>query len=220
MRIVFLGAPGSGKGTQASLLSKAMNIPAISTGDALRREVEQKSQVGLEVRDYIEAGKLVPDEIVNKIALNRISEPDCDKGFILDGFPRNVYQARLLSERVNLDMAIYFDVDDELLIKRISGRFSCEKCGKLYNKFFVKTLIEGVCDYCGSTNFKSRSDDNEKTVKERLRIYHESTAPLIDNYKKNNLLVSISSVESAPLVFEALMEAIKSNSKSKNNRNG
>jgi adenylate kinase len=210
MNIIFLGAPGSGKGTQASLISKALNIPAISTGDSLRKEMDRNTEVGIQARKYIESGALVPDEIVNKIAIDRIFEADCEKGFILDGFPRSLSQANILESKKQIDLVIYFNVDDEVLEKRISGRYSCAKCGQIYNKFFTSPLRQGVCDVCGSLKFKSREDDNESTVKKRLEVYHKQTAPLIDHYKKNNLLVSISSIESAPLVFEALIKTIKS----------
>jgi adenylate kinase len=219
--IIFLGAPGSGKGTQAEMLAKELKIPAISTGDALRKEVEVESEIGKLAKSYMESGKLVPDEVVIGIIKNRIAQKDCVAGFILDGFPRNVNQAISLNEMLaslakKIDLVFNFDVSEETLIKRISGRFSCKDCGSVYNRYFKLPTKEGVCDNCGSTHFHSRSDDNEATVKNRLKVYHESTFALIEFYQKNNLLVSIAAVKSAPLVFEALLDAIK---KSQNNLN-
>ena len=214
MNIIFLGAPGSGKGTQAAMLAKELNIPAISTGDALRKEVEQQSEIGKLAKSYMESGQLVPDEVVVGIIKNRITKADCAKGFILDGFPRNVSQAVTLESMLTslskkIDRVFNFEVSEDILIKRIAGRFSCKKCGSVYNRYFKLPAQEGVCDNCGSTEFESRSDDNEATVKNRLKVYHESTFALIEFYQKNNLLVSIRAIESAPLVFEALITSIK-----------
>jgi adenylate kinase len=214
MNIIFLGAPGSGKGTQAEMLAKELNIPAISTGEALRKEVELQSEIGKLAKSYMESGQLVPDQVVIGIIKNRIVQVDCTNGFILDGFPRNVAQAISLNEMLTslqkeIDFVFNFDVAEDVLVKRISGRFSCKKCGSVYNRYFKMPKKEGVCDNCDSTEFQSRSDDNEATVKNRLKTYHESTFALIDFYEKNNLLVSIAAVKSAPLVFEALIDAIK-----------
>jgi adenylate kinase len=214
MNIIFLGAPGSGKGTQAEMLAKKLNTPAISTGEALRKEVELQSEIGKLAKSYMESGQLVPDQVVIGIIKNRIVQVDCTNGFILDGFPRNVAQAISLNEMLTslqkeIDFVFNFDVAEDVLVKRISGRFSCKKCGSVYNRYFKMPKKEGVCDNCDSTEFQSRSDDNEATVKNRLKTYHESTFALIDFYEKNNLLVSIAAVKSAPLVFEALIDAIK-----------
>jgi adenylate kinase len=208
MNIVFLGAPGSGKGTQAQMLSKELNIPTISTGDALRKEVADCSEIGKLAKSYMDSGGLVPDEVVVNIVVNRLKKEDCEGGFILDGFPRNISQAEMLQAIKKIDVAINFQADESELVKRISGRFSCAKCGSVYNRYFHPTLKDGVCDKCGSTDFLSRDDDNEATVKNRLEVYQKSTFPLIQFYQKNNLLVSIQSVKGAPLVFEALIEAI------------
>lgn len=215
MNIIFLGAPGAGKGTQALMLSKELKIPAISTGEALRKEVQEQSEIGKIAKSYIESGGLVPDEVVVGIIKNRIMQPDCQGGFILDGFPRNISQGEELEKMLNsldkkIDQVFNFEVSEDILIKRISGRFSCKNCGAVYNRYFKPPLKEGVCDSCNSTEFESRSDDNEETVKNRLVTYHESTAPLTQFYQKKNLLVLISAVKGAPLVFEALIEALKS----------
>lgn len=209
MNIVFLGAPGSGKGTQAALLSAELTIPAISTGDALRREVENKSEIGLLAKSYMDSGSLVPDEVVVGIVSNRVKQTDCAQGFILDGFPRNIAQAEILDGIKKVDLVIDFEVDEDTLVKRIAGRFSCKNCGSVYNHYFKLPVKEGVCDKCGSADFLSRADDNEETVRNRLKVYHESTFPLIQFYKKKNLLVSIPSIKGAPLVFEAVVEATR-----------
>lgn len=212
--IIFLGAPGSGKGTQAAMLAVHLGIPAISTGEALRKEVELQSEIGQKAKSYMDSGRLVPDEVVIGIIKNRITKADCSKGFILDGFPRNTNQAIVLDSMLSslnkkIDCVFNFDVSEDVLIKRISGRFSCKKCGTVYNRYFKQTQVEGVCDSCGGTELESRSDDNEMTVKNRLKVYHESTFELIEFYQKNNLLVSVSAVESAPLVFEVLKTSLK-----------
>lgn len=213
MNIIFLGAPGSGKGTQAVMLASELKIPAISTGEALRKEVELQSEIGKLAKSYMNSGKLVPDEVVVGIIKNRITQTDCQKGFILDGFPRNMAQAVVLDEMLSslskkIEIVFNFDVSEEILIKRIAGRFSCKGCGAVYNRYFKLPKQEGVCDSCGSNQFESRSDDNEATVKNRLKVYHESTFELIGYYEKKNLLVSIEAVKSAPLVFEELIKAI------------
>ncbi len=214
MNIIFLGAPGSGKGTQAAMLAKELNIPAISTGEVLRKEVDQQTEIGKIAKSRMELGKLVPDEVVVDIIKNRIVKLDCDKGFILDGFPRNLTQALILDEMLSelnkrIDRVFNFDVSEEVLIKRISGRFSCKKCGTVYNRYFRQPAKEGVCDNCGSIEFESRNDDNEATVKNRLKVYRESTFALIQFYQKNNLLVSVAAIESAPLIFEGLIKSMK-----------
>lgn len=213
MNIIFLGAPGSGKGTQAEMLAKKLNIPTISTGEALRKEVELQSEIGKEAKSFMETGKLVPDEIVVGIIKNRVIMDDCQNGFILDGFPRNINQALVLDEMLSLinkkiDVVFNFDIDEDVLVKRISGRFSCKDCGAVYNRYFKMPVKEGVCDGCGSDQFMSRSDDNESTVKSRLEVYHESTSKLIEYFVKKNLLISVNAVKSLALVFEELNMAI------------
>ncbi len=213
MNLIFLGAPGSGKGTQAAILAKELAIPAISTGEALRKEVEQKSQIGVIAKSYMESGKLVPDQVVVDIIKNRIATSDCKNGFILDGFPRNMDQALVLENMLNsvnkkIKIVFNFEVSEDVLIKRIAGRFSCKNCGAVYNRYFKTPVVEGVCDSCQSNNFESRADDNAETVKNRLKVYHESTFELIDFYKKKNLLISVDALKSAPLVSEELIYAI------------
>ena len=207
MNIIFLGAPGSGKGTQASLLSSSLNIESISTGDLLRREVEKKSKIGVLAKLQMESGALVSDDVVINIIKEKITTKSCEKGFILDGFPRNINQALKLEEMLEncnkkIDKVFNFEVEEDVLIKRIAGRYTCKKCGAVYNRYFKPTFKEGECDNCGSNEFENRSDDNEVTVKNRLKVYKESSFPLIEYYKKKHLLVSIDALKISTLVFE------------------
>ena len=213
MNIIFLGAPGSGKGTQASLLSENLCIESISTGDLLRKEVKKESKIGIIAKEQMESGALVSDDVVIKIIEEKIATKSCEKGFILDGFPRNINQALKLEEMLDknnkkIDKVFNFDVEENILIKRIAGRYTCKKCSTVYNSYFKPTFKEGECDNCGSNEFENRSDDNEVTVKNRLKVYKESSFPLIEYYKKKHLLVSIDALKISPLVFEDLKSSI------------
>lgn len=212
MNIIFLGAPGSGKGTQALMLANKLEITAVSTGEVLRKEVLQKSDIGKFAKSFMDSGKLVPDEVVIDIIKKQIVEAHHGRGFILDGFPRNTAQAVKLDEMLlsigkKIDIVFNFEVSEDVLVKRILGRFSCKGCGEIYNRYFKLPKKDGVCNKCESIEFENRKDDTEETINNRLKVYHESTFPLIDYYKKNNLLFSIGAVESPALVFEALVEA-------------
>jgi adenylate kinase len=214
INLVLLGAPGSGKGTQAAMMAKAFEIPAISTGDALRKEVEAQSEIGKLAKSYMNSGQLVPDQVVLDIVKNRVGQKDCQKGFILDGFPRNLNQAEKLDETLKtigkkISLVLDFKVDDEIVVKRISGRFFCKKCSAIYNHHFKQPKKAGVCDECGSTEFDSRSDDKEETVRNRLKIYHDSTAGLVEYYQKNNLIYSLDAVKNSALLFEEIRSVIK-----------
>lgn len=218
MNIIFLGAPGSGKGTQAEILSNKLGIKTISTGEVLRKEVQKKSEAGILAKSFMNSGKLVPDELVINIIKNSLSEDGYKKGFILDGFPRNISQAEKLDEMLGfinkkIELVFNFEVEEEVLIKRILGRFLCKNCGAVYNRFFKLPKQDGICDQCSECNFESRSDDTEETINNRLKVYRESTEPLIEYYKKNNLLFSISGIKSPPLISEELVKVVYNFSK-------
>lgn len=213
MNLIFLGAPGSGKGTQAKMLQKHLGVNTISTGEALRKEVLNQSEIGKLAKSYMDSGKLVPDEVVVGIIKNTIISPQFAKGFILDGFPRNISQAEELDKMMEslakkIDIVFNFQVEDEILIKRISGRFSCKNCGSVYNHYFRPTKKEGFCDDCNGSEFESRTDDNFETVKDRLQVYYQSSFPLIEFYKKKKLLIEINALKMAPLIFEDLLSSI------------
>ncbi|MEK1855693.1 MAG: adenylate kinase [Phyllobacterium sp.] len=187
MRLILLGPPGAGKGTQSQRLVDKLGIPQLSTGDMLREAVKAGTEVGLKAKAVMDAGNLVSDEIVNAIVSERIDQPDAAKGFILDGYPRTLVQAdaveEMLAEKgLELDCVIELEVDDNVLVERISGRYSCAKCGTGYHDTNKKPLVAGVCDKCGSTEFKRRPDDNAETVRTRLEAYYKQTSPLIGYY--------------------------------------
>ncbi|MBU2580223.1 MAG: adenylate kinase [Alphaproteobacteria bacterium] len=187
MNLILLGPPGAGKGTQADIISKKHRIVQLSTGEMLRQAVKAGTETGRKAKELIEAGKLVPDEVVVGIVAERIEEPDCANGFILDGFPRTLPQAaaleKLLDEKgKTLDVVIELKVDDEAMVERITGRYSCASCGMGYHDRHKKPKTPGVCDECGNKGFMRRADDNEETVRARLLAYYRSTAPLIGYY--------------------------------------
>ncbi len=196
MQLILLGAPGSGKGTQASILNKQYGLAKLSTGDMLRAAVASGSDIGEKLQVIMSAGKLVDDEIMINLIRDRISQADCANGFILDGFPRTVAQAEALDKMLeevgkNLDSVIELKTDDEILVERISGRYSCAKCGEGYHDSFKKPKIDNICDECGGTEFSRRADDNASTVAKRLESYNTQTAPLLPYYSAKNLLASV-----------------------------
>ncbi len=195
MRLVFLGPPGAGKGTQARMLAAERGIPQIATGDMLREALAQKTRLGLEARSYMDRGALVPDEVVIGLVAERIDRPDARAGFLLDGFPRTVAQAealgRLLSDRgIGIDRVIFFDVSEDELIRRLTGRRVCRSCGALYHMVSSPPKREGKCDQCAGDLYQ-RDDDSETTVKGRLSVYRTQTLPLLDYYRERNSLVSV-----------------------------
>lgn len=193
MRLILLGPPGAGKGTQAQRIVEKHGIPQLSTGDMLRAAVAAQTEVGKRAKAVMDAGKLVSDEIVNAIISERLDAPDCSKGFILDGFPRTLVQAdateeMLKAKGMDLSAVIEIEVDDKILADRVSGRYTCANCGAGYHDENVKPRVEGVCDRCGSTHFKRRPDDNRETVVTRLAAYYKETSPLIGYYHAKNKL--------------------------------
>ncbi len=186
MYIVILGAPGAGKGTQSKLISEEYKIPAISTGDLLRSASANQNDA-VKIVDIISKGMLVSNELMIKVLQNRLNKKDCNGGFILDGFPRSLEQAKLMDEIFNyVPVIINISIDTEILVKRLVGRFSCKDCGSIYNRFFLKPNIDGICDECGGHSFVYRSDDEEEIIRKRMAVYEEQTRPLINYYEENN----------------------------------
>ena len=192
MNVILLGAPGAGKGTQAVRIAAAMNIPHISTGDIFRKNIKEKTPVGLKAKSYIDRGQLVPDEVVVEIVQQRIDEDDCKNGFLLDGFPRTIAQAEALDRLTNIDNVINLEVDLDKLVDRITGRRVCEKCGESYH---VSTKKDDICEKCGGKLIQ-RADDTEETVKSRLNVYKNETAPLINFYKNQGVLKNVDVMKS------------------------
>lgn len=193
MIVILLGPPGAGKGTQAQIIQKSQGLVQLATGDMLRAAVSAGTEVGKVAKDFMEAGKLVTDEIVVGIIADRIEEDDCKQGFLLDGFPRTVAQAEALDNMLDhrnlkLDAVIEMRVDDEALVDRITGRYTCADCNQGYHDENLKPKVDGVCDNCGSTNFKRRADDNRETVLSRLESYYAQTTPLLPYYESRDVL--------------------------------
>ncbi len=196
MKLVMLGPPGAGKGTQARRLQDSRNLVQLSTGDMLRKAVAEATEYGIKAAAAMKAGELVSDEIVIATISERLDQPDLANGFILDGFPRNLEQAEALDAMLEakglvLDAVIDIAVVDDVLVDRVSGRYTCAKCGKGYHDTMEKPATDGVCDKCGSTEFKRRADDNAETVRNRLEVYHAETAPLQDYYRSKGKLKSV-----------------------------
>lgn len=212
MRLVLLGAPGAGKGTQAKMLIEKYTIPQISTGDILRKAVADGTPLGKEAKVIMDQGGLVSDKIVLGLVEERVKQPDCQGGFILDGFPRNTAQAEALDTMLSdmkmpLTVALAVDVDQSELLKRLTGRRTCKDCQQMYNIFFTPPKSDSKCDKCGGDLFQ-RDDDKEETIKKRLEVYNQQTAPLIDYYSRKNIMKSVQGTGSIEDIFTKVTAAL------------
>jgi len=213
MKIIMLGAPGAGKGTQAKQIAAKYNIPHISTGDIFRANIKGGTALGMEAKGYMDKGQLVPDELTVRILLDRVANDDCKDGYVLDGFPRTIPQAEVLDAEVKklnekVDFAINVDVPDENIVNRMGGRRACLKCGATYHIAYVPPKKEGICDTCGS-ELVLRDDDKPETVKNRLNIYHDQTQPLIDYYEKQGILRTVDGTKDMDDVFADIVNILE-----------
>jgi adenylate kinase len=213
MRLVLLGPPGAGKGTQAERIAAKYDIPHLSTGVMLREAVAANTEVGRQAKAIMDAGRLVPDEVMNRLVADHIAQPDAARGFVLDGFPRTVAQAEaldgLLEQRgERLDAVLELAVDDDALVDRISGRYACAKCGASYHDRFRQPKTDGVCDVCGSREFVRRADDTAETVRARLNAYHAQTAPLLPYYRDKGLLAAVDGMAEIEDVSSEILDTI------------
>ncbi len=208
MKLILLGAPGAGKGTQAEVLCKDLGIPTISTGNILRAAIKAGTPTGLKAKSYIDSGALVPDEVIIGIVSDRLSEPDCAKGYILDGVPRTIAQAEALEKAgIRFDAVVSIEISEEEILRRMSGRRVCESCGSSYNVQSLPPRVEGVCDNCGGKLIQ-RKDDTPETVRERLKVYHRETEPLVGFYEERGLLKRVASADSREETTERILEAL------------
>lgn len=211
MKLVLIGCPGAGKGTQAKKLSKHFDIAHISTGDLLREQIKLGTELGKKVAKIMDEGGLVSDDIVEAMIAQRIEADDCKNGFILDGYPRNVSQADGLCDIIGeLDKVICFDVDDKIIVDRMVGRRACPKCGAMYHIKYNPSKVEGTCDDCGESLIQ-RKDDVEETVVNRLKVYHETTAPVINYYDEQGILLTVNGVGDIDKIFNTVVSALEGN---------
>ena len=213
MKIVMLGAPGAGKGTQAQMMAEKFGLPHISTGDIFRANIKNGTELGKKAKAFMDAGKLVPDELTVEILLDRVKADDCAKGYILDGFPRTIPQAEVLTKELSamgdaIDFALNIDVPDENIVNRMSGRRSCPSCGATYHIQYVPPKKEGICDECGNALIL-RDDDKPETVLNRLKVYHEQTQPLIDYYNAAGVLRTIDGTRDVDTVFNEICSILE-----------
>ncbi|MGD9342476.1 MAG: adenylate kinase [Desulfuromonadales bacterium] len=213
MKLILLGPPGAGKGTQAKMLTERFSIPQISTGDILRAAVKEGTPMGLKAKEYMDAGGLVPDEVVVGIVRDRLLAADCDNGFILDGFPRTVAQADALQASLAemhkaLDRVISLEVDAEALVERLTGRRTCKECGRGYHVKFDPPREENICDACGGSLFQ-RDDDQEETIRKRLQVYADQTSPLISYYRDADVLIELDGMQPIPRVQEKMLSLLQ-----------
>ena len=210
MKIIMLGAPGAGKGTQAKRIAEKYGIPHISTGDIFRANIKEGTELGMKAKEFMDQGLLVPDEVTIGMLLDRIKKEDCVNGYVLDGFPRIIPQAESLTKALEemgqkIDYAVDVDVPDENIVSRMSGRRACITCGATYHVQFAPPKAEGICDKCGA-ELVLRDDDKPETVQKRLAVYHEQTQPLIDYYRRAGVLVSVDGTQSMDQVFESIVK--------------
>jgi adenylate kinase len=209
----MLGAPGAGKGTQAKRIAEKYGIPHISTGDIFRANIKNDTELGKKAKTYMDQGLLVPDELVVDLVVDRFKEPDCEKGYVLDGFPRTIPQAEALDTALKaigeqVDFAVNVEVPDENIVVRMSGRRACLSCGATYHLKYIPTKVEGVCDTCGA-DLVLRDDDKPETVLKRLKVYHDQTQPLIEYYTKQGILVEVDGTKDMAVVFNAIVDVIE-----------
>ena len=212
MKIIMLGAPGAGKGTQAQMIAEKFDIPHISTGDIFRANIKNGTELGKKAKEFMDKGLLVPDELTVELLLDRVANEDCKNGYVLDGFPRTIPQADVLDSELTklgdkVDFAINVDVPDENIVRRMSGRRACLKCGATYHIEHIPPKTEGICDKCGS-ELVLRADDKPETVQNRLSVYHEQTQPLIDYYEKKNILRTVDGTKDMKDVFNAIVDIL------------
>ena len=212
MKIIMLGAPGAGKGTQAKMIAEKYGIPHVSTGDIFRANIKNGTELGMEAKKYMDQGQLVPDELTVKILLDRVAQDDCKNGYVLDGFPRTIPQAEVLDKALTelgdaIDFTIDVNVPDENIVKRMSGRRACLSCGTTYHIEHIPPKKEGICDKCGQ-ELVLRDDDKPETVSKRLKVYHEQTQPLIDYYTKQGVLKTVDGTAALDKVFQAIVEIL------------
>ena len=215
MKIIMLGAPGAGKGTQAKMIAEKYNIPHISTGDIFRMNIKNGTELGQKAKTYMDKGLLVPDELVVDLVVDRLKQEDCKDGYILDGFPRTIPQAESLDAALaaigeKMDYALNVDAPDESIVKRLSGRRACGECGATYHLVSIPTKVEGICDQCGS-KLILRDDDKPETVLKRLTVYHEQTQPLVDYYNDKKILVDLNGTKDIKVLFDEIVSILGEN---------